>query len=183
MKKISWGEDPKRDLKVEYTRTCVENVVHCKVHSNTKKRKNVEARAIVAKILRGNGMPLEEIGFYLSRHHTTIIHLLSLADDLICTDNNFKAKYVVSKNLANMGEQIDYTEEDTISYKEQISNLKAVIEDLNLERSYNIKSNYKYNRIGSIIELIEDNTPEGHEKIIEEQIINLFRRIAYRNKL
>ena len=183
MKKISWGEDPKRDSKVEYIRICVENIVHCKVYLRTKKRENVEARAIVAKILRENGMQLETIGFYLRKHHTTIIHLLSLADDLICVDKNFKEKYIISRNLVNMGEQIDYTEEDIISYKEQIYNLKNIIENLNLERSYTLNLNTKYNRIGRIIELIESNTPEGNEDLIEKQIVNMFQRIAYKNQL
>jgi hypothetical protein len=183
MAKANFSEKIRKDSELDYIKMCVESVCYCKIHTNTRKRSNVEARVIFSKILREMKTPLETIGSYLNKHHTTIIHLLNLANDLIETDEKFKEKYIVARNLANRGEQINYTEEETLSYREQISSLKCIIDELNLERKHTVKFNNKYDRIGSIIELIETNTPEGHEKLIEAQIINLFRRIAYKNQM
>jgi len=183
MAKANFSEKIRKDSELEYIKMCVESVCYCKIHTNTRKRINVEARVIFSKILREMKTPLETIGSYLNRHHTTIIHLLNLGNDLIETDEKFKEKYIVAKNLVNRGEQINYTEEEKLSYKEQILSLKCIIDELNLERKHTLKFNSKYDRIGSIIELIETNTPEGYEDLIEKQIKNMFQRIAYKNKL
>ena len=183
MAKANFSEKIRKDSELEYIKMCVESVCYCKIHTNTRKRNNVEARVIFSKILREKKTPLETIGSYLDRHHTTVIHLLKLADDLMETDEKFKEKYIVARNLANRGEQINYTEQETLSYREQILSLKCIIDELNLERKHTVKFNGKYDRIGNIIEMIETNTPEGHEEFIGKQIKNMFQRIAYKNQL
>ena len=164
---------------IEYAKICVESICDCKVHSNNRKRENVEARVILSKILREKDIKLGRIGLYLNKHHSTIIHLLKVADDLMVTDENFKKKYIASSNLVNRGEDIDYTEEETLGYKDQITSLKCIINELNLERKYTIQVNKRFEHI---IELLEINIPQGHEKIIEIHIKNMFKRISYKKK-
>lgn len=182
MGKDSWSDSRRKDAEVEYAKMCVESLFYCKISTNTRKRNNVEARMVLAKILREGMMPLKTIGFYLKKDHTTIIHYLKQLDDMLPIYEELKGKYIVARNMVNRKEHLNYTEEQVVTHKEEVSSLKKIIDELNLERSYTLNLNTKYNRIGRIIELIERNTPEGNEDLIEKQIVNMFQRIAYKNQ-
>jgi hypothetical protein len=114
---------------------------------------------------------------------TSMIYLSESAETLMSFNEKFREKYFVVKSLVNREDQIQYTEDETLDYKEQISSLKCIIDELNLERKYTTISNNKYKRLGTIINMIDINTPEGQEEMIEKQIENMFKRIEYRKNL
>lgn len=183
VKKLSWSEEVKKDSTIEYAKLCVEGIFHCKIQSSKRSRENVDGRKAFTKILRDSDYSLNAIGSYLDRDHTTIIFYQQKANDYIDTEEEFRNKYIAAKNLFILGEDATYTQEEIFGYKEQIVNLKKIIEHLNLERNYVLKSNTKYNRIGSIIDLIESKTPEGREEYIRKQLLNLFSRMETKKGL
>ena len=183
MKRTDWFKDKEKGSDFEHTRKCVEDTFSCSIFAKTRKRNNVEARMVFVRILREQKVKYERIGFYLKMGRTSMIYLSESAETLMSFNEKFREKYFVVKSLVNREDQIQYTEDETLDYKEQISSLKCIIDELNLERKYTTISNNKYKRLGTIINMIDINTPEGQEEMIEKQIENMFKRIEYRKNL
>lgn len=80
------------------------NILKCK----NRKREYVDGRAIFSHISRKYNFSLTGIGRYLKKDHTTIIHHIRKAEDLLETDSLFFKKYnkVVEKLKDTYGKVI-----------------------------------------------------------------------------
>jgi len=151
---------------------------------NTKKRMRyvVEGRMIFSKILREYGYTLNRIGSFLGKDHTTIIHYTKTIDKLLDVDLDILNKYnkcremfilergvssdlITEYDLKNeifrLGTKITYLINENTLLKEKITNLKK-----------DLAGNDK--RLNRIVNFIDENTPVGHEFIIERKIRNMF---------
>lgn len=156
----------------------VEMVMEADIFVNNRKRNVVEARMIIASMLRDMGYSLNAIGNLLNKDYTTIIHynkkLLSLFDvDKVLLMKYLKCKemIIVKEQPVNLVEEPDYKVEYHNLVK-RIDILQKENEILRDERAELLKS--QNNRLSSIFKLIEENTMRGYENTMERKLKKFF---------
>ena len=164
-----YTEDPKND--VEIVRRIVEKVTGINLLEKNRKRFVVEARAIYSAILREAGYSFPFIAETLGKDHTTIIHYMKLAEDLKNTDRQMKRKLYRCRELFISEKQPVILSEIT-DYEDELEKIKMRIELMN-DELFQLKNSDKI-RLSKIIKLIQENTPKGHELIVERKIRQLF---------
>lgn len=164
-----YTEDPKND--VDTVKRIVEEVTGINLLEKSRRRFVVEARAIYSTILRDSGYSFPFIAETLGKDHTTIIHYMKLADDLKKTDRQMKRKLYKCRELFISEKQPVILSELT-DHEDELEKLKMKIELLN-DELFQLKNSDKL-RLGKIIKLIQENTPKGHELIVERKIRKLF---------
>lgn len=138
-----------------------------------RQRDVVDCRMVFAKIIRERGHTYKSVGNYLYKDHSTIIHYVEQASNLIKTDKKMLDLYISCRNkfLENREPIVLHTDRDLVrevlSLRNQIDDLLSQYEDIkNIER--------KYERLSGIINLIELRTPVGSENLIKKKINEMF---------
>lgn len=164
--------EPRSD--VDMARNIVEMVTGVSVLTKNRKRFVVEARMIYSTILREVGYSLPFIAETLDKDHTTIIHYIQSLKDLKETDVHIMRKYLRCRELfisekqpVNLSEEIDCER-----LKMQLEIMKAENYLLN-EELVRLKIADE-TRLIKIFKLIEENTPNGYELIMERKIRKMF---------
>ena len=75
--------------------------VNCEQHEitpeqvlmKTQKRQNVEARMMISNLLIKEGLSHSDIGRFVKKDHSTIIHYRNLHDDLMKTEAKYRNKF------------------------------------------------------------------------------------------
>ena len=162
---------------MEKLKEIVSQVFETNINIKTRKRNNVEARMIFSKILREDGNTFESIGKAINKDHSTIIYYANQASILIKQSIELSNKYLECKNcyINNLDVVLPQMKYDEL--KNEVVELKALINQLTTERNEIIKVKEKYNRIKKIINLVAERTHVGKEEFIEKKINQMFNGI------
>ena len=162
---------------MEKLKEIVSQVFNTDINIKTRKRNNVEARMIFSKILREDRKTFQYIGNAINKDHATIMYYVNQAAILIKQYSDIESKYLECKNcyindLDVVSPEIKYDE-----MKNEISELKFLVNQLTSERKEIIKVQKKYNRIKKIINLVAERTHFGKEEFVERKINEMFNGI------
>ena len=162
---------------MEKLKEIVSKVFDTNINIKTRKRNNVEARMIFSKILREDGNTFESIGNAINKDHSTIVYYVNQASVLIKQSIELSDKYLECKNcyIDNLDVVLPQMKYDEI--KNEVLELKLLINKLTIERNEIIKVQEKYNRIKKIINLVAERTHVGKEEFIEKKINQMFNGI------
>jgi len=162
---------------MEKLKEIVSQVFDTDINIKTRKRNNVEARMIFSKILREDGNTFESIGKAINKDHSTIVYYVNQASSLIKQSIELSDKYLECKNcyIDNLDVVLPQMKYDEL--KNEVLELKLLINQLNIERNKTIKVQEKYNRIKKIINLVAERTHVGKEEFIERKINQMFNGI------
>lgn len=131
----------------------------------------VDARKVFAKILADRGFGISEIGKYLKKHHSTILHYNNDVDGLLMYKPSVREKYsVIKTEFLKIAIKIDKYNSDA-ELETEIFRLKNKIDELTL-------NNNKYRRLENIIKLIDSRTPTGKESFVLKKINSMFNGIT-----
>ena len=135
---------------MEKLKEIVSKVFDTNINIKTRKRNNVEARMIFSKILREDGNTFESIGKAINKDHSTIVYYVNQASTLIKQSIELSDKYLECKNcyIDNLDVVLPQMKYDEI--KNEVLELKLLINQLTIERNEIIKVQEKYNRIKKI---------------------------------
>ena len=159
----------------EIVRKSVEMVTGVDVFTKNKKRKVVEARMLCGLLMRELSHSLNQVGKYLDKDHTTIIHYERTMRNLIDIDINALNTYLRCKELVNSQKEpvnLSDPKYELLKVRSQIETLIAKNQLLKMELD-SMKSS-DHSRFVKIFQLIEKNTPLGHELIVERKIRKMF---------
>ena len=162
---------------MEKLKEIVSQVFNTDINIKTRKRNNVEARMIFSKILREDGNTFESIGKAINKDHSTIVYYVNQASVLIKQSIELSDKYLECKNcyIDNLDVVLPQMKYDEL--KNEVLELKLLINQLTIERNKTIKVQEKYNRIKKIINLVAERTHVGKEEFIERKINQMFNGI------
>ena len=162
---------------MEKLKEIVSKVFDTNINIKTRKRNNVEARMIFSKILREDGNTFESIGNAINKDHSTIVYYVNQASVLIKQSIELSDKYLECKNcyIDNLDVVLPQMKYDEL--KNEVLELKLLINKLTIERNEIIKVQEKYNRIKKIINLVAERTHVGKEEFIERKINQMFNGI------
>jgi hypothetical protein len=162
---------------MEKLKEIVSKVFETNINIKTRKRNNVEARMIFSKILREDGNTFESIGNAINKDHSTIVYYVNQASVLIKQSIELSDKYLECKNcyIDNLDVVLPQMKYDEL--KNEVLELKLLINQLTIERNEIIKVQEKYNRIKKIINLVAERTHVGKEEFIERKINQMFNGI------
>ena len=162
---------------MEKLKEIVSQVFETNINIKTRKRNNVEARMIFSKILREDGNTFESIGKAINKDHSTIVYYVNQASTLIKQSIELSDKYLECKNcyIDNLDVVLPQMKYDEL--KNEVLELKLLINQLTIERNKIIKVQEKYNRIKKIINLVAERTHVGKEEFIEKKINQMFNGI------
>ena len=162
---------------MEKLKEIVSKVFDTNINIKTLKINNVEARMIFSKILREDGNTFESIGNAINKDHSTIVYYVNQASVLIKQSIELSDKYLECKNcyIDNLDVVLPQMKYDEI--KNEVLELKLLINQLTIERNKIIKVQEKYNRIKKIINLVAERTHVGKEEFIERKINQMFNGI------
>ena len=162
---------------MEKLKEIVSQVFDTNINIKTRKRNNVEARMIFSKILREDGNTFESIGKAINKDHSTIVYYVNQASVLIKQSIELSDKYLECKNcyIDNLDVVLPQMKYDEL--KNEVLELKLLINQLTIERNEIIKVQEKYNRIKKIINLVAERTHVGKEEFIERKINQMFNGI------
>jgi hypothetical protein len=162
---------------MEKLKEIVSKVFETNINIKTRKRNNVEARMIFSKILREDGNTFESIGKAINKDHSTIVYYVNQASVLIKQSIELSDKYLECKNcyIDNLDVVLPQMKYDEL--KNEVLELKLLINQLTIERNKTIKVQEKYNRIKKIINLVAERTHVGKEEFIERKINQMFNGI------
>ena len=162
---------------MEKLKEIVSQVFETNINIKTRKRNNVEARMVFSKILREDGNTFESIGNAINKDHSTIVYYVNQASVLIKQSIELSDKYLECKNcyIDNLDVVLPQMKYDEI--KNEVLELKLLINQLTIERNEIIKVQEKYNRIKKIINLVAERTHVGKEEFIERKINQMFNGI------
>jgi len=162
---------------MEKLKEIVSQVFETNINIKTRKRNNVEARMIFSKILREDGNTFESIGKAINKDHSTIVYYVNQASVLIKQSIELSDKYLECKNcyIDNLDVVLPQMKYDEL--KNEVLELKLLINQLTIERNKTIKVQEKYNRIKKIINLVAERTHVGKEEFIERKINQMFNGI------
>ena len=132
---------------------------------------------IFSKILREDGNTFESIGNAINKDHSTIVYYVNQASVLIKQSIELSDKYLECKNcyIDNLDVVLPQMKYDEL--KNEVLELKLLINQLTIERNEIIKVQEKYNRIKKIINLVAERTHVGKEEFIEKKINQMFNGI------
>jgi len=162
---------------MEKLKEIVSKVFETNINIKTRKRNNVEARMIFSKILREDGNTFESIGKAINKDHSTIVYYVNQASVLIKQSIELSDKYLECKNcyIDNLDVVLPQMKYDEL--KDEVVELKLLVNQLTSERREIIKVQEKYNRIKKIINLVAERTHVGKEEFIERKINQMFNGI------
>lgn len=152
------------------------------IFTKNRKRYVVESRMVFTSILRDMGYSLKEIGRTLKKDHTTIIHYERKLKNLLDVDKSLLKKYLKCRELLTLKEQPVnlLSESDLVSEVYRLNNLVEILEkekDIISEEKKELINQMKVDeskRLLKVFKLIEQNTPKGHELIVERKIRKMF---------
>lgn len=159
----------------EIVRRAVEMIFGVDIFTNSRKRRYVEGRMMCGLLLRDMSHSLTQVGEYLKKDHTTIIHYERTMRGLIDTDVNALNTYLRCKEIINSQKQpvnLSDPKYDILKLRSQIEQLKEENEKMKEELDMLRVSENK--RLLKVFKLIEDNTPLGYELIVERKIRKMF---------
>lgn len=158
---------------MEELKVIVESHFSTKIMSTKRHRATVDARMVFAKILRERGHTFKTIGDFMYKDHSTIIHYVREATNLIKNNRNVMDMYMLCKNkfMENREPVVLYTDRDLVK---EVLSLREQIDELISDYDNIRKIEKKYKRLEEIINLIDSRTLPGNENLIKRRINEMF---------
>lgn len=147
----------------------VQDMFRIDIDTKSRIRDAVDARMVFSRILRERGHQWSTIGRYLSKDHSTIIHLFQQSTNILPLDQRLMGMYMKCKEKFMQNK-----EEDAVVNKDELDFMKNQINILISENQKLEKYAAKCRRLDSIINLINSRTEVGKEKEIEKRINEMF---------
>lgn len=160
-------------------RDIIKSAIGLNVLEPARKRVNVEARVIFTKLMRDRGCLLHDIGFYLKKDHTTVMHYLAMFDTLIEVDGQFRKSFIKCSNKFMVDKDYSHkVDKDKIKQANIIEMMNNQLEELTLKYQNLYESTKKFERLKDIISLIDQRTPKGKEDKIKSKINQMFNGLS-----
>lgn len=157
---------------MDVLRTIIQDVMGVEIVKRTNKREAVNGRKIFSKILSERGFTRSEIGRYLKKDHSTIVHYMYDVDAMIKHTDGMAEKYVISKT-----QFLNVVHKTTDEENKYIVSLKLRIDELLLDREKLKQKVDSYYRIRHIVNFLDYHTPIGKEDFILKKIRLMFNGI------
>ena len=154
----------------ELAKKIVEEELSLDIMKVTRKRSVVESRMIFSKILRNYRHSFTDIGKYLNKDHTTIIHYISKLDGLLETEDAMMTTYMsCMETFISEKEPVNLLDDKLTSEVNVV--LMSKIQSLMIEKKALESKLYRGNaRLKTIIAILDRNTPLGKEDEMEQKI-------------
>jgi len=166
----------------DFVKQVVEMVMGYGIFDNNRKRRVVETRMMFGLLMVELNYPLTQIGEFMDKYHTKVIHYKRTMRGLLDTDNEMLRRYLKCKEIIisekqpvnllsdedfkvrsiRLQNQVDVLRIEKQLLQEEISVLESKIELM------------EDKRLTKIFELIKDNTPIGNELIVERKTRKMF---------
>jgi hypothetical protein len=166
----------------EFVQQVVEMIMGHGIFDKNRRRRVVETRMMFGLLMVELNYPLTQIGEFMKKDHTTIIHYKRTMRGFLDTDNEMLRRYLKCKELIISEKQPVnlLTDEDfkvrSIRLQNQVDVMRIEQQLLRDEISM-LESKIELmedKRFMKIFKLIKDNTPVGHELIVERKIRKMF---------
>lgn len=158
---------------INAAREIVEKKFNTKLISKDRKREGVDARMVYAKLLREMGLSYKRIGDTLGKDHSSIVHYNQAFDKLLEFNDDIKVIYAECVNEYFNGREPVIAMPE-IAMRKELIELRKKINVLTIEQDKILDMQLKYERLKSIIELVNSRTPRGKERLIERKINLMF---------
>lgn len=145
--------------------------LRCDIREKNRFVELVDARKIYSILMYERNHPLVGIGRILNKHHSSVIHYIKSAEDLLTTDPEFRDKYIRVKDEFSLQKPDDF--QSAVVKETDTFKLRNLLERLILEHSNLQDRNEKYKRLDKIIDLLDSVTPQGQESLMERRIKNM----------
>ena len=152
--------------------TIIKDVMGVEIVKRTNKREAVNGRKLFSKILSDRGFTRSEIGRYLKKDHSTIVHYMNDVDDMINHTDGMADRYLACKNYFN-----NSVTETTDEENKSIISLKLRIDELLLDREKLKEKLDRCYRFREIVDFLDYHTPNGKEFFILKKIRLMFNGI------
>jgi hypothetical protein len=169
VKKIN---DMSNQYEMDVLKTILNEAFGVEITKRTNKREAVNARKIFSKILSERGYTRSEVGRYLKKDHSTIVHYMYDVDDMIKYTDGMAEKYVTSKNAF-----LNAVDKTTSEESKEVVSLKMRIDELLLDREKLKQKVDKYYRLREIIDFLDYVVPNGKEFFILKKIRLMFNSL------
>lgn len=156
----------------------VNEIFNVDIIKKSNKRDFVNARKVFSKMLIERGFGSSEIGRYIRKHHSTIIHYRYDVDAMLKYSPTVMEKYLACKSAFSNKEQHIQLNPKELEQKRYIISLNNQIEKLILDRNAILKKADKHRRILTITELVDKRTPIGEEAFVLKKINQMFNGIS-----
>jgi hypothetical protein len=157
----------------------VESFVGFSLAQQSRKRPVVEARMMYSKLMkRYTKASLSEIGRPINKDHATIIHYLNNFSWLKKTDKEFSTKFDILSDMYEEYRMVWFNDEK-LEDKKKSQLLEKSLEAVTLEKVKYEDWFKRFERLDSIIQLIEERTPKGEEEYVEQKINRMFNSIVF----
>lgn len=162
----------------EFVQQVVEMVMGQRIFENNRRRAVVETRMMFGLLMVELNYSLNEIGEFMDKDHTTVIHYKRTMRGLLDTDNEMLRRYLRCKELIISEKQpVNLLSDDdfrvkAIRLQNQLDIIRVEYQLLKEENSI-LESKIQLmadGRFMKILELIKEHTPIGHELIVERKI-------------
>ena len=144
----------------------------------------VDGRIIVSLVLYEYGYDLSSIARFFKKHHTTIMHYRNTGSDIMDVDPEFRERYFRCRDKFIEDREVtqDFITQDQMRMNllDLQNKLYVVSKDLSMVKSDNENMKNvleKYKRIKSIVNFIDDNTPEGVEEYVLDVLKDTFKKL------
>jgi len=167
-------ETNKIEREKESLKYIVNDVFKLNIMKASRTRELVDARLVYSKILRDRGHTFKSIGDSIRKDHTTILHYISTSNFVLKHYSALTEKYVICKEMLAKDSPFFSEQMNDVNLAMKIFNLNTKIDELMLERNAILKINERYQRLKSIIDLVDKRTNSGDESTVEDRINKMF---------
>ena len=166
-----------KENKMDILKTIISMRMDVDIMRKSRQREIISGRKVFAKILTEQGFTRVEIGKYLRKDHSTIVHYIADVDHMIKYTEGMSEKYLTCRRLfaESIGEKID--DRGTL-----VGRLKTRIDELNVELERLKRKVDMYKRLDAVVRLIDSRTPNDKEDFILIKINSMFNSIAEYDK-
>lgn len=161
------------ELESEQLKEIIKRKLKINVMDRKRSRDFVDSRMIYTKILRDRGYTVTAISSSIRKDHTTIVYYMSIVDNIFYQFPCIKDKYITCNEEFMKDRGPLKTSKDSYVMR-RLESLESQVAKLESNREYVETNKTKYRRLQNIIELIDNRTRMGEEKLMEKRINEMF---------
>jgi len=171
----------RKTKKATELRSLIEGILGVNVRDDKSRRREVvNARLIYSNILREEGFKCVEVGRFLRKDHTTVLHYWKTFDAVVETD------VIVRLNYEKIKEMYDNDIEDihslsTGQLKKEVYTLRNELKKVNSENrkltSKLTERRETQERLKQIMSLVKERTRVGSEEQVYKKLLTLFNGV------
>ena len=166
-----------KHTKMETLSQIVNREFEANIFNHSKKQNNVNARKVFCKILSDIGFSSGDICGFMKKSYGVYMYYMGDVENLLKYNPKVKEKYIECKDLF------------FLTIKEVVQDQYEYVPDRSIKMGYSVwdrnsleKVEDKYDRIRTIIELVDINTPLGEESLVFEELVQVFETMSDHGK-